>query len=133
MDNQTNHITYSNSPLGDGGIAVSKRHPLKHYQWGNNCDGWNLVDEAGLSVKQERMPAGTEETLHYHQQSQQFFFILKGDAVFEIDSIIIMVHEKEGIHIEAGKKHRIMNKSKEELEFLLCSQPSTINDRFNCI
>lgn len=36
--------------------VVSIQQPLKHYVWGEGCDGWNLVDGPGLSVKQERMP-----------------------------------------------------------------------------
>jgi mannose-6-phosphate isomerase-like protein (cupin superfamily) len=108
---------------------VSKLHALKHYQWGNACDGWNLVEEKNLSVKQERMPAGSSEALHYHQQSQQFFFILKGIATFEIENETIEVKEQEGIHVKAGSKHRIINNTIKELEFILCSQPSTLNDR----
>ena len=112
--------------------AVSKYQSLKHYQWGADCDGWNLVDEDGLSVKQELMPAKTNEIKHYHQAAQQFFYILKGRATFEIEDSIIEIGEGEGLHIEAGKKHRILNQSSEELEFILCSQPSTRNDRINC-
>jgi len=110
---------------------VSKHEPLKHYQWGEACDGWNFVDDASLSVKQERMPAGTAEALHYHEHAQQFFFILKGTASFEIDGESIIVNEQEGLHIPAGKKHRILNKTSAELEFILSSQPSTSGDRFN--
>ena len=122
------------SPTGgswkDG--AVSKYQSLKHYQWGADCDGWNLLDEDSLSVKQELMPPGTKEVKHYHQKAQQFFFILKGVAQFEIEDSTIEVNEGEGLHIEAGKKHRIVNGGKGDLEFILCSQPSTENDRFNC-
>jgi len=110
---------------------VSKEHPLKHYLWGNQCEGWNLVDENMLSVKLETMPSGTEEILHYHQHAQQFFFILKGEAVFEIEGEIVLVHEKEGIHINPKEKHRIMNGSDTAMEFILCSQPSTQHDRHN--
>ena len=46
---------------------VSKNNPLKHYQWVNNCDGWNFVDENSLSVKLERMPAQTSEKKHFHE------------------------------------------------------------------
>jgi len=113
-----------------GGI-VSKENPLMHYQWGNHCDGWNLVDENMLSVKLESMPAGTEEILHYHQHAQQFFFILKGEAAFEIEGKIVLVHEKEGIQIKPKEKHRIMNGSDAVLEFILCSQPSAQHDRYN--
>lgn len=110
---------------------VSIEAPLKHYQWGNACDGWNLVDNAALSVKQERMPAGTAESLHYHQFAQQFFFILKGTATFEIEGETIIVNEQEGIHIQAGKKHRIINHTSSAIEFILSSQPSTAADRIN--
>ena len=76
------------------------------------------------------MPAGTKETSHDHQQAQQFFFILKGNATFEIDKEKIIVIAQERIHINAGSIHQINNETDEELEFLLSSQPSTINDRF---
>jgi len=112
--------------------VVSKYNSIKHYKWGNDCDGWTLVDEAALSVKQERMPAGTSEALHYHKEAQQFFYILKGNALFEIEQTFSKVHAGEGIHIKAGLKHRIVNNGDEDLEFILCSQPSTAADRINC-
>jgi len=112
---------------------VSKQHHKGHYTWGDGCDGWILVDTTELSVKQERMPAFTAETLHYHQHAQQFFFILKGTAVFEVEGMVYTVATGQGFHIAAGKKHRIVNKSGEDLEFMLSSQPATSADRINCI
>lgn len=111
--------------------AVNKNISLNHYKWGEDCDGWVLVETEGLSVKQEKMPAGTTEQLHYHKKSQQFFFILLGTATIEIEGEYIKVGEQEGIHIEAGRKHRIMNQTESDLEFVLSSQPTTANDRFN--
>lgn len=112
---------------------VSKHNSLQHYQWGSQCDGWVLVDTEALSVKQERMAAQTSEALHYHAKSQQFFFILKGTATFEVEDKTVTVGEGEGFHIQAGNKHRILNNTNEDLEFILSSQPSINNDRFNCI
>lgn len=114
-------------------LVVSKFHPLQHYNWGNNCEAWNFVDNKDVSIKLERMPPATEEVLHYHNQSQQFFYILKGKAVFEVDDVILIVHEGEGLSIEPRRKHRIMNKEEEMLEFIVCSQPSTHNDRHNLV
>ena len=113
--------------------AISKYHPLKHYKWGIDCDGWNFVDGKDLSIKQERMPPGTSEQLHYHKHAQQFFYILKGSAQFHIENQVIDLSYGEGIHIEAGKKHCIKNTGSEDVEFLLCSNPSTTLDRINCI
>ena len=112
--------------------AVSKYQPLKHYKWGSDCDGWNLVDEDSISVKQELMPVGTKELKHFHHTAQQFCYILKGKATFEVEDSVIELNKGEGLHIEAGKKHRIFNENSEDLEFILCSQPSTKNDRTNC-
>jgi mannose-6-phosphate isomerase-like protein (cupin superfamily) len=110
---------------------VSKYEPLNHYKWGNDCDGWVLVDTENLSVKQERMPSQTSEALHYHEKAQQFFFILKGIATFEVEEESFTVQPGEGFHIEAMQKHRIINNTAEDIEFILSSQPSTNNDRCN--
>lgn len=112
--------------------VLHKNSALDHYKWGNDCDGWIFVDTDALSVKQERMPEQTAEALHYHEKAQQFFFILKGIATFEVEEQLFAVKENEGFHIPAGKKHRIINKASTDLEFILSSQPSTNNDRFNC-
>ena len=112
--------------------VVSKYNSLSHYKWGQDCDGWNLVDEEGLSVKQEKMPPASYETIHYHNKAQQFFYILKGAAEIEIDGKSITLNSGQGLHIKAGISHRIINSGNDDLEFILCSTPSTANDRINC-
>jgi mannose-6-phosphate isomerase-like protein (cupin superfamily) len=112
--------------------ALNKHNALHHYKWGNNCDAWVFVDTNELSIKLESMLKQTEESLHYHKKALQFFFILKGIATFEIEKEVFSVRQNEGFHISAGKKHRIINNTKSNLEFILSSQPSTNNDRFNC-
>jgi mannose-6-phosphate isomerase-like protein (cupin superfamily) len=109
---------------------VSAQQPLKHYTWGENCDGWNLVDQPELSVKQERMPPHTAEAEHYHSKARQFFFILQGTAIFETAEGRNEVTASQGLEIAPGIKHRIKNESETELVFLLCSQPTTANDRY---
>jgi len=112
--------------------VVSKHNALKHYNWGEGCDGWKLVDEENFSVNQERMPVHTAEKRHYHKHTNQFFYILYGVATFEIEDTITQVQAGEGLVINAGEKHRILNNEPTVLEFILCSQPATENDRINC-
>ena len=97
--------------------------------WGNKCDSWVLTDTVGLSVKQESMPSGTREKLHFHSNAQQFFFILKGVATFYIDEAKIIVEEYNGILIQPKSQHFIANKTDEQLDFLVISQPTTNDDR----
>jgi mannose-6-phosphate isomerase-like protein (cupin superfamily) len=113
------------------GKVVSREHPLKHYVWGAGCDGWTMVDQPGLSVKLEKMPPHTSEEAHYHEFSRQFFFILKGTASFETDEGKFEVTAQQGLEIPPLLRHRIINDTEEDLEFILSSQPSTAGDRVN--
>lgn len=101
----------------------------EHYIWGEKCHGWHLVQTQDLSVIQEIMHANTKEERHYHAFSQQFFFILKGKAMFEIEGDLIEVSQGEGVHIKPRQKHQIQNNEPTELEFLVISQPVTQGDR----
>jgi mannose-6-phosphate isomerase-like protein (cupin superfamily) len=112
---------------------VDITHPLKYYVWGEGCDGWNFVDQPGLSVKQERMPPHTAEVEHYHRQARQFFFILEGRAVFETAEGRVEAGVREGFEIKPGLKHRIKNEGEVDLVFILCSQPSTTGDRVETV
>jgi mannose-6-phosphate isomerase-like protein (cupin superfamily) len=111
--------------------VVSKFHPLKQYKWGDNSEAWELLNDKDLSFKLERMGSGMEEVLHYHKVSRQFFFVTRGRGFFEVDDIILIVHEGEGLLIESGRKHRVINKEQSYLEFIVCSQPSIADDRYN--
>lgn len=108
---------------------VIDKQTSEHYTWGQDCDSWVLNDTEELSVKQELMPSGTKEKLHFHTKAQQFFFILKGTATFYIDEKKEIVAEQKGIAIQAKTAHFIANETEEDLEFLVISQPSTNNDR----
>src|SRR5690606_38460388 len=88
-----------------------------HYQWGNGCSGWRLVDTPHLSVIEERMPPGTREKLHFHQVAQQFFRILKGSATFKVDGETRRVDAGSGYYILPGSLHQIRNDQDEDLEF----------------
>lgn len=114
-------------------LVVSRFHPLAKYKWGNNCEAWSLVDNNDLSIKLEKMPRGAEEVLHHHKASHQFFYITKGRAFFEVEDVIVIVHEQEGLYIEPGKRHRIMNREEDDLEFIVFSQPSAEHDRYNLV
>ncbi|MDB5248761.1 MAG: cupin [Segetibacter sp.] len=77
------------------------------------------------------MLAETEEVLHYHKLHHRVFYRTKGTAIFEVDEVILMIDQGEGLQIEAGRRHRVMNKEQTVIEFIVCAQPSTTADRYN--
>src|SRR4051812_35398596 len=100
-----------------------------HYTWGENCDGWHLVQTGSLSVIQERMPPATSEQLHYHEYAQQVFYILSGTATFEAEGEIKTVEPGQSIHIPKNTRHRIINNGDIDLHFLVISEPKAHGDR----
>ncbi|MGP8216730.1 MAG: cupin domain-containing protein [Bacteroidia bacterium] len=111
---------------------VTSLNSAPHYTWGQKCCSWILVETTGLSVKQEVMPAGSKEVLHYHVKVQQFFYILKGIATFYCGDEKDTIGPHTGILIAPGTRHYIANETEHELEFLVISQPNVGNDRVNC-
>jgi len=112
-------------------MTIKNTDNSEHYIWGENCDGWHLLKSDSLSVIQEKMPPGTKESLHFHSMAQQFFYILKGTATFEVDNQLYVVEENSGFHIQVSQKHRIFNRTNQDLEFLVISQPKSHGDRIN--
>ena len=105
------------------------RETAEHYIWGGICDGWRLLDNDNLSVISERMPPNTAEMRHYHEHSQQFFYILHGTLVIEMNEQLYSLNEHQGITIPAGTPHQAFNHSNNDVDFLVISQPTTRADR----
>lgn len=108
--------------------AISRAN-AEHYLWGQQSDGWHLSRDQKLSVIEEQMQPGTGEVLHYHRVAQQFFYMLSGEAMMEMDGHDFRLIAGEGIHIPPGALHRIRNESQGAIRFLVVSQPPSHGDR----
>jgi len=110
-------------------LTSISRATAEHYSWGTHCDGWHLVKDAALSVIEEQMPPASFEELHSHRSAQQFFFILSGEVIIELECEEIRLHAGEGLHIPPRVRHRMSNQSREAARFLVISQPPSHGDR----
>ncbi len=107
------------------------KYTAEHYIWGQNCDGWHLLKSSEVSIIQECMPPNTFEQRHKHNKSRQFFFILSGEATMEVNGEIQRLHANQGIEIPPQVPHQMMNKSSNDLEFLVVSCPPSHGDRID--
>jgi mannose-6-phosphate isomerase-like protein (cupin superfamily) len=105
------------------------RTNAEHYTWGAVCDGWHLVRTPILSVIEERMPPGTSEVRHYHQQANQFFYVLRGRLTVEVGGKEVELGENQGVQIAAGEVHQARNQGAVDAEFLVISNPPSHGDR----
>ncbi len=103
----------------------------EHYRWAGSCDGWHLLKRDDLSVIQERVPAGKYEQMHFHGNSRQFFYVLKGIATLVIKENTVILREREGMEVPPKVPHQLRNDSSEDLEFLVISAPKSHGDRVN--
>ena len=104
---------------------------VEHFVWGNLCDGWWLKKGGNFTVIEEMMPPGGLEVKHFHNLTEQFFYVLNGTLYMEIDDHEYKLDNNQGIEIPAGAVHQVLNKSKDSVRFLVISCPDSHNDRVN--
>jgi mannose-6-phosphate isomerase-like protein (cupin superfamily) len=100
-----------------------------HYIWGDVSDGWRLLDRPGLSVIEERVPAGAGEEWHVHDSATQFFYVLEGSAQMQTADGVAALGPRQGMEIPPGLAHRFFNPSNADTRFLVISTPNTRGDR----
>lgn len=99
------------------------------YQWGDGCEGWQLVRAAGLSVTEERMPAGSSEVRHWHARAMQFFYVLSGTLTMEVEGKVHSLDARTGLELPQGTAHQVTNESSAAVEFLVVTMPPSRGDR----
>jgi len=112
-------------------ISTVSRDNAEHYRWGDDCDAWYLVKDPQLSVIEEFMPPGAAEIRHYHERAQQFFYILSGEVLMEVEGETTLIKAGSGIRIRPGAKHQVRNPSSSPVRVLVISHPMSHGDRIN--
>jgi mannose-6-phosphate isomerase-like protein (cupin superfamily) len=112
-------------------MRIINTEKAEHYKWGNNSDGWHLLKSESLSIIQERVSPGESESRHYHNESQQFFYVLSGIASIEVCGAMHEVQAGSGIHVAAKEPHQLANSGDIDLSFLVISEPESHGDRVN--
>lgn len=110
-------------------MAAISTENAEHYHWGAACEGWHLLAGDDLSVIEERMPPGTAEQRHWHGRARQFFYVLEGEAVLELDGTRHQLRRGEGLHVPPGTPHQLHNVSTMDVRFLVVSAPKSHGDR----
>ena len=103
----------------------------EHYQWGQVCDGWRLLERSDLSVIQERIPPGAGEITHYHHHARQLFFVLTGELQIQRGEQRFHLSPNDSLEIPPGERHCVRNVGNADATFLVVSAPSTRGDRVN--
>ena len=104
------------------------RNKTQGYLWGKNCMAWPLFSNPNLNVKEELIPPNSQEEMHFHQFSQQYIYILEGEAFCILNNQEFNLSAGDSIHIPTGVLHQIKNIHHSFLRFLLISLPPVKDD-----
>lgn len=110
-------------------MSIISRESAEHYSWKEVCDGWHFIKTDELSVIAEKMPPHTEEDMHFHYKSKQFFYILSGEAEMRLRDKSVPLKAASGIEDAPMEAHQMRNISDTEVEFLVVSMPKSHGDR----
>jgi len=86
----------------------------------------SILDRTNAPVQQQSLAEATVQPgsatqRHYHKMSEEFYFILEGTGVMEINGESRVVQPGDAILIPAGHSHTIT--ARERLRFLCCCAP----------
>lgn len=73
------------------------------------------------SLAEASLPTGVATERHYHKLSEEFYYVLEGSGLMEIDGDEREVGVGDAILIPAGAWHQI--RATESLRFLCCCAP----------
>lgn len=110
--------------------VVSTRNS-EHYTWREHCDGWFLLRDENLHVIQEHMPPGAREVMHFHRESKQLFYVLRGLLTMRTESTSVTIPAGQAVIVEPPTPHQASNEAGEPVDFLVISSPPSHEDRFD--
>jgi mannose-6-phosphate isomerase-like protein (cupin superfamily) len=76
---------------------------------------------ANQSLAEATLPAGGSTQRHFHRVSEEFYYLLEGRGLMEIDGDVQEVGPGAAVLIPAGAWHQI--RAHEPLRFLCCCAP----------
>lgn len=76
---------------------------------------------ANQSLAEAALPAGGATQRHYHRLSEEFYYLLDGRGLMEIDGETREVGQGDAVLIPAGAWHQI--RALEPMRFLCCCAP----------
>ena len=110
-------------------MKIINRENAEHYTWKEVCDGWHFIKSDELSVIAEKMPPHTEEDMHFHHKSKQFFYILSGEVEMKFKDKSVQLKAGTGVEVAPAEPHQMRNVSDKSAEFIVISIPKSHGDR----
>ncbi len=70
-------------------------------------------------VNWSRLPAGSSFAAHYHEDMQEIFIILSGQAQMDVSGETMLLGRGDTIAIDPREIHRMTNRGNEDVEYVV--------------
>jgi mannose-6-phosphate isomerase-like protein (cupin superfamily) len=88
-------------------------------------------DQSNHSLAHIVIPPGKSSAPHYHQLSQESYFMLEGEGQMQVNEHQFVLKPGQVCYIEPGETHQISNQGDGDLVFLaICVPPWVPEDSF---
>jgi mannose-6-phosphate isomerase-like protein (cupin superfamily) len=74
------------------------------------------------------IPPGKSSATHFHQVSEETYFILEGTGHMQINDLSFPIQKGHACHIKPGDIHKIENKGNLDLVFLAICTPAWVSE-----
>lgn len=122
------------APANLPAMEIRQRGAQKPFTTKDGSTITSLLDLANAPVRNQSLaealvPAGTSIRRHYHRLSEEFYYILHGSGVMEVNGTEKEIGPGDAILIPAGAWHTVS--AGDDLRFLCCcSPPYNHNDTY---
>jgi len=76
------------------------------------------------SLAEARLPAGGSTQEHYHERTEEIYYITQGTGRIRIDGVLREVKSGDAVAILPGQKHKLWNTGDGILRLLCCCAPA---------
>jgi len=76
------------------------------------------------SLAEATVPPGTRTQRHYHERSEEIYYVLRGCGIMEIDGETRDIGPGDAVAIPPGARHHVANHGLDPLVFLCCCAPA---------
>jgi len=87
--------------------ACLRRDPAEVEPWAETCGQIRCLIEEKDGVAGEVHHVRIQDAkLHYHQRTDEFYYIIEGEGTMLLDDEVIEVHEGVVVYVPRGVKHK---------------------------
>src|ERR1041385_2536508 len=103
-----------------------RRDPAEVEPWRETCGQIRcLIEEQDCAAGEVHHLEITDAKLHYHERTDEFYYVIKGRGQMQLDDSTIALSEGVTVYVPRGTKHRAWG----DLEVLvICIPRGVLND-----